>query len=320
MRQSRRPGTVPKRLARLAPTLKRSPVYRAVAVVVIAVVAAAFTVGLADASHVAPFVGNWQNDDAATTSQTRAVIGVDGANLMVHGYGACVPTDCDWAAAAGGPRTTPQSDASDGQLSILWTFSFKTTAQTLTLLPDGRLHITSFDHYTDGSGRHDRTTNEDFHRTTAPALFYALGVAASGGGKVTSSPAGLDCPAACSLEFRGGTSVVLTAKPAKGWKLAAWTGACAGNAATCTVSIGGDTTATAVFVRNPSCVVPALKKKTLARAKRALTAAHCTLATVKRAYSQRVKRGYVLAQRPAAGTKLRSGGRVSVTISRGARR
>jgi hypothetical protein len=303
----------------LVRTHKRRQLWTAAAVAAIVVTAAAFQVGLAGASHVAPFVGNWENDNPATNEQTRAVIGVNGANLEVWGYGRCLPTDCDWAASVGGPITTLQSDASDGQLSILWTFSFKTAQQTLTLLPDGRLHITTFHHFTDGSGRPDRTTNEEFHKTTAPAVFHTLTVAASGAGNVTSTPAGIDCPAACSLEFQAGTQVVLNAVAAKGSKLASWTGACSGRAATCTVRVDRDETATAVFKRNPRCVVPALKRKRLSGARRALAAAHCKLGAVRRAYSTRVRSGRVVSQTPAAGARLPNGGRVSVVVSRGPR-
>jgi hypothetical protein len=298
------------------------PIWLAVAVAVIVVVAAAFKVSLASATHVAPFVGTWQNDDAATREQTRAVIGVNGGNLEVWGYGACGGGECDWAARVGGPRTTPQSDAADGQLSIVWEFGFSRRTETLTLLPDGRLHNRSFTQYLDGSGRPDRWSDEYFHKTTAPNVFYtlAVGVAGAGRGKVTSSPAGLSCPTACSLEFQSGTSVTLTATPERGSKLAAWSGACTGKAATCTIAVGGDWTATAVFAPNPPCLVPALKGRTLAGARRALTAAHCRLAAVKRAYSRRVRPGRVISQAPAAGTKLRNSGRVSVVISRGPRR
>jgi hypothetical protein len=294
----------------------------AVALAVIVVIAAAFKVSLASATHVGPFVGTWQNDNAATREQTRAVIGVNGANFEVWGYGACGGGECDWAARVGGPRTTPRSDADDGQLSIVWEFGYSRRTETLTLLPDGRLHNRSFTQYLDGSGRPDRWSDEYFHKTTAPAVFYtlAVGVAGAGRGKVTSSPPGLSCPAACSLEFRSGTPVALTATPDKGSKLAAWTGACAGKAATCTIAVGGDKTATAVFAPNPPCVVPALKRRTLAGARRALTAAHCRLAVVKRAYSRRVRRGRVISQAPAAGTRLRNGGAVSLVISHGHQR
>jgi hypothetical protein len=290
--------------------------------VLIILVGAAFHASLADATHVAPFVGGWQNDDAASDRQTRAVIGLEGANFQVYGYGACTPSECDWAARVGGPRTTPQADASDGQLSVTWDFGFQTMAQTLILLPDGRLHITSTTHFTDGSGRPDQTANEDFHRTTAPVAFYTVTVetGGTGMGKVTSTPAGIDCPAACSLEFASGTLVTLTAEPEDGSKLASWTSGCAHTELTCSMTISADTTATAVFRTNPPCVVPRLKGLTLANAKRALASAHCKLAAVKRAYSQRVKRGRVISQKPAAGRRLPPGGPVIVLLSRGRRR
>jgi hypothetical protein len=306
----------------LTPIMKRGPIALAVVVAVTAAAAMAFQVSLAGATHVAPFVGTWQNDDGATRHQTRAVIAANGANLEVWGYGACGGGECDWAQAAGGPRTTPQSDAGDGQLSIVWEFGFATLTQTLSLLPSGRLHIASFTHFLDGSGRQDYWANEDFHKTTPPVLFhtFSVGVSGVGRGRVTSSPAGLDCPDACSLEFQSGSSVTLTATPASGSRLAAWTGACTGATRTCTVAVGSDQAVTAVFSPNPPCVVPALVRKTLAGARRAVTSAHCRLAVAKRAYSSRVQRGRVVAQTPAAGKKLPNGGRVSVVISRGMRR
>jgi hypothetical protein len=304
------------------PIMRRRPFSLTLAVAVIALAAAGFKVGLAGATHVAPFVGTWQNDDAATRHQTRAVISVNGADFEVWGYGACGGGECDWASSVGGPRTTPQSDAEDGQLSIVWEFGFARVTQTLNLLPGGRLHITSFTQFLDASGRRDYWSNEDFHKTTPTAVFHTLGVAVSGGGrgKVTSSRAGLDCPSTCSLEFQSGTSVVLTATPDSGSRLAAWTGACTGRSPTCTVPVDSDQTATAVFSPKPPCVVPALTRKTLAGARRALTSAHCRLAAVTRVYSHRAKRGRVVAQKPAAGTKLPNAGSVSVVISRGPRR
>jgi hypothetical protein len=80
--------------------LMHRPIWVAVALAVIVVVAAAFKVSLASATHVAPFVGTWANDNAATREQTRAVIGVNGANFEVWGYGACGGGECDWAARA----------------------------------------------------------------------------------------------------------------------------------------------------------------------------------------------------------------------------
>jgi hypothetical protein len=64
----------------------------------------------------------------------------------------------------------------------------------------------------------------------------------SGPGTVKSSPAGIDCPAACSGMFQG--SVTLTATPSAGATFRGWTGACSGTAA-CVVT--GEGSANASF-------------------------------------------------------------------------
>jgi hypothetical protein len=68
-----------------------------------------------------------------------------------------------------------------------------------------------------------------FVRTPVP-----IRVAVAGKGRVTSAPAGIACPGSCSHLFAAGTKVRLKAKPARGWRFAAWTGACRGTRA-CTV-------------------------------------------------------------------------------------
>jgi hypothetical protein len=67
-----------------------------------------------------------------------------------------------------------------------------------------------------------------------------VSVTASGPGTVTSTPAGIDCPAACTGMFQG--SVTLTATPFEGAIFNGWTGACSGTA-TCVVS--GETSSVA---------------------------------------------------------------------------
>src|SRR5262252_3672233 len=59
---------------------------------------------------------------------------------------------------------------------------------------------------------------------------YTLTVTApaAGTGNITSSPAGINCPGACSADFDTGTDVALTAKPATNYSFAGWSGACSG--------------------------------------------------------------------------------------------
>jgi hypothetical protein len=68
------------------------------------------------------------------------------------------------------------------------------------------------------------------------------------------------------------------------------------------------------------CLVPRVARRTLAAARRLLTRAHCTLAPLRRKYSNRVKRGRVIAQRQVPGTRLPERSRVSLLVSRGPRR
>jgi hypothetical protein len=64
------------------------------------------------------------------------------------------------------------------------------------------------------------------------------------------------------------------------------------------------------------CVVPNVRSRSLGSAKRRLKKANCALGTVKRKHSRRAKRGRVLSQRPAAGTKLPGGAKVSLTVGK----
>jgi VCBS repeat-containing protein len=67
------------------------------------------------------------------------------------------------------------------------------------------------------------------------------------------------------------------------------------------------------------CLVPKLKGKTLAGARRLLASRHCRLGGVTRAYSAKVRRGRVVSQRPRAGLVLAEGTKVKVLVSRGRR-
>src|SRR5437660_8296945 len=80
-------------------------------------------------------------------------------------------------------------------------------------------------------------------------ITYTLGVSVAGsqGGKVTSSPAGLDCGATCSASFNSGTPVTLTASPASGWSFQGWGGACSGTG-TCSLTMTTNQNVSAAFV------------------------------------------------------------------------
>jgi DNA-binding beta-propeller fold protein YncE len=74
----------------------------------------------------------------------------------------------------------------------------------------------------------------------------SLTAAGNGTGTVTSNPAGIDCPVACSASFASGAAVTLTATPASGSGFTGWSGACAGTGA-CSITMNADESVTANF-------------------------------------------------------------------------
>lgn len=68
-------------------------------------------------------------------------------------------------------------------------------------------------------------------------------------GRGTASGPGIRCPGDCSEGYLEGTSVTLTARPAKGWRFAGWSGACQGSGA-CGVIMTVDHSVEATFTRS----------------------------------------------------------------------
>ena len=91
----------------------------------------------------------------------------------------------------------------------------------------------------------DRSVTATFNLLAAQ---YTLNVAVSGSGTVSSSPKGINCGKQCSKTYPTGTSVTLTAKPAKKHQLLGWSGGgCSGTALTCTVPMSNDQNVQALF-------------------------------------------------------------------------
>jgi hypothetical protein len=72
-------------------------------------------------------------------------------------------------------------------------------------------------------------------------------VSSAGNGQITSVPAGLVCGGSCSANFLDEDTVSLTATANPGAAFAGWTGDCAGQPATCIVTMAAARTATAIF-------------------------------------------------------------------------
>jgi phospholipase C len=72
-----------------------------------------------------------------------------------------------------------------------------------------------------------------------------LTVTVTGNGTVVSSPAGINCPSACTASFASGTSVTLTATAGSGFSFAGFGGACTGSA--CKLLLSGNQAVSATF-------------------------------------------------------------------------
>jgi hypothetical protein len=70
------------------------------------------------------------------------------------------------------------------------------------------------------------------------------------GGRVTSTPAGIDCPGRCSMSVTDGAAVKLAAQAGSSVTFSGWSGACGGTAA-CSLSVSGDVSVFATFSVKP---------------------------------------------------------------------
>jgi hypothetical protein len=90
------------------------------------------------------------------------------------------------------------------------------------------------------------TVTATFNQQTQTQTTQTLMVGLSGKGKVTSSPAGINCGRTCSAGYPNGTSVTLTATPGAGFAFSGWSGACTGTGS-CSVSMTSAQTVNATF-------------------------------------------------------------------------
>ena len=67
-----------------------------------------------------------------------------------------------------------------------------------------------------------------------------VSLSVTGSGSVTSSPEGIACPRQCVASFPDGQAITLTAQAGAGDHFIAWTGACSGSLASCTLTRVGD--------------------------------------------------------------------------------
>jgi hypothetical protein len=94
------------------------------------------------------------NVDHATRGLIRVMIGANGNEITVHGFGACSPTPCDWGQVNGLIYADNVCATPAVAFTATYTFAFKVT-NIVGHLFNGALFVETFDHFTDQSGRAD---------------------------------------------------------------------------------------------------------------------------------------------------------------------
>lgn len=168
------------------------------------------------------------------------------AMFVVTNTGGVITGAITAALEAGGPGQTHYSVSSDGcsaqmlgagaSCSIEVRFAPTTSGTLLNSLTvsatPGDTAIASLS----GSGA--------FPPTTLSVNTVNLG---GGGGRVTSTPLGINCGLDCTEVYPYGTMVTLTAKDGTSAVFEAWSGACTGSAPTCVVTMTAARMVTAIF-------------------------------------------------------------------------
>jgi hypothetical protein len=262
--------------------------------------------GVGTPNGIAPFEPI--SPSAVIQSPGTVVVGI-AHNFSASGSSAPFPGDSivqyKWVWGDGSPPTTTTSPTASHTYA-------STGTRTVTLtVTDG-----------DSSLNNGRTGSKSIQVNVQTAT-QGLTVAASGNGAgtVSSSPAGISCGSTCSHVYATGTSVTLTATAASGSVFSGWSGACSGTG-NCIVTMSQARSVNATFTLASGaqiCLVPKLKGKTAKAARSALTKAHCGIGKVTKKFSK-VKKGRVVSQKPAPGTKLAAGAKVNFAVSKGKKR
>jgi len=124
------------------------------------------------------------------------------------------------------------------------------TPVALTPAASGGWQFTGWSGACTGTGACNVTMSQARAVTATFTQLFTLNVTVSGGGTVTSVPAGINCPGDCTENYLDGTPVALTPAATAGWQFTGWSGACTGTGA-CNVSMTQARAVTATFDTMP---------------------------------------------------------------------
>jgi len=181
---------------------------------------------------------------------------------------------------------------------------------------------------------HGRAPEPATNATVGSLVTLTVSIAGSGGGWITSNPAGISCGSICSAEFPDGTEVFLAETPVIGSTFGSWSTTppytCfqydIKDPGTCLIDLA-DTVGTAASVQAtfnlnpglPPCIVPGVEGKTLAKAEALIRRAHCSVGRVRHVFSLKVQKGRVISQNPGARWQQAQRAKVKLVVGKGRR-
>ena len=146
------------------------------------------------------------------------------------------------------------------------TYKFADTDGTLGVIvymradPDPGSELCDANGCTTGTRKRSRsfTANGTFDEAfNLLVLNINVAKAGAGSGTVTTDPPYINCGDSCETSLEYGATLAVIATPAAGSRFSKWSGACAGQGATCHITLTENMTATATFVlRATATVVP----------------------------------------------------------------
>ena len=208
----------------------------------------------------------WHNQDSSGTGTLTATVYNDSSTItlthsIVQGTGGSASWTTDPSLVDGGDNL----DSDPLFILTVEPATAPTTSGNLRLQPTSPAINAGEDQYvtgipTDLDGN-SRISGGTVDMGAYEFQFYSLDVSlgGSGSGKVSSTPAGIDCAAGstesdCTEIYADGTVVTLTASADSGSIFAGWNGACTNTAGDCVVTMTQVQTVTATFNRTSTAV------------------------------------------------------------------
>jgi hypothetical protein len=113
------------------------------------------------------FLGAWVNIDPNTRGVLKLYVSLVGQNVLVHAWGACHPTPCDWGEVKAEPYgSTVSSSISSDTTIFQGVFKPAFAETTFFIRPEGeeRLRFERSTRFTDNSGRANYSFTDIFQR------------------------------------------------------------------------------------------------------------------------------------------------------------